>query len=105
MAFNRDAADWWHGHRAESHGTCPLPNGRGRPAPALRSSPAEEDSMLGFMAGVVTGGVIGYHWRDQIHRYFDRKLPPVRDQVADGLHQVEQSTSDVLGRLRNGISA
>ena len=61
--------------------------------------------MLGFMAGVVTGGVIGYHWRDQIHRYFDRKLPPVRDQVADGLHQVEQSTSDVLGRLRNGISA
>jgi len=61
--------------------------------------------MLGFMAGLVTGGVIGVYWRDQIRSYIDRRLPPVRGQVADGLRQVEQRSSDVLGKLRDGISA
>jgi hypothetical protein len=61
--------------------------------------------MLGFVIGVITGGAVAYYCRDEINSYLNRQLPTVREQLADGLHSVEECASDALVRVRTNISA
>ncbi len=61
--------------------------------------------MVGFVLGVIAGGLAALYYRDEINRYFQRQLPSVRERLADQLHRVEERTSDAFGRARTSVSA
>lgn len=61
--------------------------------------------MLSFVVGIVAGTVAGFYCRDEINGYLNRQLPPLREQLANGIRSVEEGTSGVLVRLRTAISA
>jgi hypothetical protein len=45
----------------------------------------------GFLAGVVTGGLIVWFFRDDIQAYLDEQSRLARVRAADGLHAVEET--------------
>jgi hypothetical protein len=61
--------------------------------------------MFSFVVGVVAGGVAGFYCHDEINGYLSRQISPVREQLADGLRTMEETTSGALVRLRTAISS
>ena len=52
----------------------------------------------GFLAGVVTGGLIVWFFRDDIQTYLDEQSRMARVRAADGLHNVEETAERVFDR-------
>jgi hypothetical protein len=52
----------------------------------------------GFLAGVVTGGLIVWFFRDDIQAYLDEQSRLARVRAADGLHAVEETAERVFDR-------
>jgi hypothetical protein len=60
--------------------------------------------MIQFLIGAVAGGVAAWHWRDDIRRYMDQKLPDVRSRAADRLQSFERTADNALDRARTRLS-
>ena len=54
--------------------------------------------LKGFLAGVVTGGLIVSFSRDDIQAYLDEQGRLAREGAADGLHAVEETAERVFDR-------
>ena len=52
----------------------------------------------GFLAGVVTGGLIVWFFRDDIQTYLDEQSRLARVRAADGLHAVEETAERAFDR-------
>jgi hypothetical protein len=50
----------------------------------------------GFLAGVVTGGLIVWFFRDDIQAYLDEQSRVARVRAADGLRTVEETAERVF---------
>jgi hypothetical protein len=51
-----------------------------------------------FLAGVVTGGVLVWLFRDEIQAYLDEQARVARAGAADGLHAVEATAERTFDR-------
>ena len=54
--------------------------------------------MRGFLAGMVTGGLLVWFFRDDIQTYLDEQARQARVRTADGLHTVEETAERVFDR-------
>jgi hypothetical protein len=59
--------------------------------------------MIQFVIGAVIGGVAAWHYRDDLRRYMDQKLPGVRAKAADRLESLEKSADSALDRARTRL--
>jgi hypothetical protein len=59
--------------------------------------------MIQFLIGAVVGGVAAWHYRDDIRRYMDQKLPDVRARAADRLESFERSADSALDKARTRL--
>lgn len=59
--------------------------------------------MIQFLIGAVIGGAAAWHYREDIRRYMDQKLPDVRAKAADRLESFEKSANSALDRARTRI--
>ena len=59
--------------------------------------------MLGFLLGVIAGGLAGYYWRGNIRDYVSTRVPDLRNRAADGLGTLGERASTVLERARTRI--
>jgi len=51
-----------------------------------------------FLAGVITGGVFVWFFRDDIQAFLDDQAQAARQRAADGLHSVEQTAERAFDR-------
>jgi hypothetical protein len=54
--------------------------------------------LRGFLAGVVTGGLVVWFFRDDIQTYLDEQSRLARVRAADGLHAVEETAERAFDR-------
>ena len=54
--------------------------------------------LKGFLAGVVTGGLVVWFFRDDIQTYLDEQSRLARVRAADGLHTVEETAERAFDR-------
>lgn len=54
--------------------------------------------MRGFFAGVLTGGLFVWFFRDDIQAYLDEQARLARVRTADGLHSVEETAERAFDR-------
>jgi hypothetical protein len=54
--------------------------------------------MRGFFAGMLTGGLIVWFFRDDIQAYLDEQARLARVRTADRLHSVEETAERVFDR-------
>lgn len=59
--------------------------------------------MLGFLLGVIAGGLAGYYWRENIRDYMSTRAPDIRNRAADGLGTLGKRASSALDRARSRI--
>ena len=57
--------------------------------------------MLSFVAGIVAGGMAAYYCRDEISGYLNRRLPPVREQLANAVHTVQEGSERGPDQVRH----
>jgi hypothetical protein len=58
--------------------------------------------MVGFIVGVIAGGLAAYYWRDRIRTRLDR-TPALRERAADRLGELGERASTALNRARDEI--
>jgi hypothetical protein len=61
--------------------------------------------MLGFLLGVIAGGLAGYYWREDIRDYMSNRVPDLRNRAADGLGTLGERASSALERARSRIDS
>jgi hypothetical protein len=59
--------------------------------------------MRGFLAGVLTGGLIVWFFRDDIQAYLDEQARLARVRTADGLQAVEETAERAFDRAAGPI--
>ena len=59
--------------------------------------------MLGFLLGVVGGGMAAYYWRDRIEEYMSHRVPDLRTRAADELGRLGDRASGALDRTRTRV--
>ncbi len=61
--------------------------------------------MLRFMVGAITGAVIVWIWRDELHEYLDQRTRFMRAKAADQLRVVQKATESALDTAKEQITS
>lgn len=59
--------------------------------------------MVRFMVAAITGGVIVWIWRDELHEYLERRTRFMRAKAADQLRVVQKASENALDTAKEQI--